>query len=363
MKILIGCGEVAGLIYELGKEFEKQGHDVTTIAAPSNVSYYNYSYDINPNEFLKYYLKKYSKWPKLTKFIYLLIGFFSLRFQENFRVNLLKKFLLDSDLFIFIWTSLLWEEDKLIKFLYKKNIPIITLFLGSEIRDYKAFQLKYSVTQWDFPKRYFSNSPNKIKKLRLHEKYSTLIYSVPDQSIHAKTSYCHLQLPFDLEKFNYNVPERDIPVVIHCPSEPFVKGTDIIEETLLKLKNEGILFEFKFLKNISHKELLLHLSEADVLIDEIVLHGPGMLGFEGMLSGCAVATKFLKSSPKCFSPPVYNIDHTNIYLKMKSLLSDKKLRVKLAQEGREYAVKNNNIEKVSKNILNNLEKKKFDFIF
>ena len=48
---------------------------------------------------------------------------------------------------------------------------------------------------------------------------------------------------------------------------------------------------------------------------------------------------------------------------MKSLLSDKKLRVKLAKEGREYAVKNNNIEKVSKNILNNLEKKKFDFIF
>ena len=67
MKILIGCVEVAGLIYELGKEFEKQGHEVTTIADPSNLSYYNYTYDINPNEFLKYYLKKYSKWPKLTK--------------------------------------------------------------------------------------------------------------------------------------------------------------------------------------------------------------------------------------------------------------------------------------------------------
>ena len=87
----------------------------------------------------------------------------------------------------------------------------------------------------------------------------------------------------------------------------------------------------------------------DVLIDEIVFHGPGLLGFEGMLSGVASSNKvFKKVLQKCFSPPIYNIDHTNIYCKMKSLLSDKRLRVKLAKEGREYAVKNNNIEKVSK---------------
>tara|TARA_B110001450_G_scaffold115401_1_gene109102 strand:+ start:192 stop:1289 length:1098 start_codon:yes stop_codon:yes gene_type:complete len=362
MKIFIGSIEVAGLIHDLGKEFKRQGHEVTTIADDVNSRFYNYSYDINPYNTLTGFLKTHSNWPKITKITYQLLGLCFSNWQERFRVSLIKKMLRDADLFIFIWSSAFWDEENLLKYLKSKNIPIVTMFLGSEIRDYEEFSRKYNITRWKFPLKYFKTSAlDKINKLRLHEKYSTQIYSVPDQSLHALRSYRHLQLPFQVDKFHFNIPKRDKPIVIHCPSEPHIKGTDVIKDTLNKLKLEGVRFEFEYLSNIPHNELLFKLANADVLVDEIILHGPGLLGFEGMFSGCAVATKFLYDSPPSFRPPILAIDEENIYEKLKLLLTNKKLRIELAIKGRDYALKNNDIKKIVKDFLTQLDSKETDY--
>ena len=364
MKIFIGSIEVAGLIHDLGKEFKRQGHEVTTIADDVNSRFYNYSYDINPYNTLTGFLKTHSNWPKITKITYQLLGLCFSNWQEKFRVSLIKKMLRDADLFIFIWSSAFWDEENLLKYLKSKNIPIVTMFLGSEIRDYEEFSKKYNITRWKFPLKYFKTSAlDKINKLRLHEKYSTQIYSVPDQSLHALRSYRHLQLPFEIRKFHFNIPKRDKPVVIHCPSRPYIKGSDVIEETIERLRMEGLNFEFESITNIPHEELLLKLANADVLVDEIVLHGPGLLGFEGMFSGCAVATKHLAESSSSFQPPVYAIDDSNIYERLKILLVDKQLRIKLANEGREYALRNNDIKTVTKNLLLNINSNDTDYQF
>ena len=362
MKIFIGSIEVAGLIHDLGEEFKRQGHEVTTIADDVNSRFYNYSYDINPYNIVNDFLKTHSNWPKITKITYQLLGLFFSNLQERFRVTLIKKMLRDADLFIFIWSSAFWEEEKLLNFLNSNSIPIITLFLGSEIRDYQEFTKKYNITRWVFPQKYFQISTlDKINKLRLHEKYSTQIYSVPDQSIHAIRPYRHLQLPFQVDKFHFNIPKREHTVVIHCPSEPYIKGTDVIKDTLNKLKLEGLKFEFEYVSNIPHNELLLKLANADVLVDEIILHGPGLLGFEGMFSGCAVATKHLNDSPSSFSPPILAIDEENIYEKLKLLLTNKKLRIELAKKGRDYALENNDIKKIVKDLLTQLDSKETDY--
>lgn len=362
MKIFIGSVEVGGLIYDIGQELKKKGHEVTTIANTETSRFYNHSYDINPYNIVNDFLKTHSKWPKITKIAYQLLGFFLSKWQERFRVCLIKKMLRDADLFIFIWSSAFWDEEKLLNFLKSNSIPIITLFLGSEIRDYREFTKKYNITRWVFPPKYYQISAlKKINKLRLHEKYSTQIYSVPDQSIHATRPYRHLQLPFQVDKFYFNIPKREHPVVIHCPSEPYIKGTDVIKDTLNKLKLEGVIFEFEYVSNIPHNELLLKLANADVLVDEIILHGPGLLGFEGMFSGCAVATKYLYDSPSSFRPPILAIDEENIYEKLKLLLTNKKLRIELAKKGRDYALKNNDIKKIVNDFLTQLDSKKTDY--
>src|SRR5205085_2113814 len=110
-----------------------------------------------------------------------------------------------------------------------------------------------------------------------------------------------------------------------------------------------------------HEDLLKILSKADILVDEIVLHGPGSLSFEAMLSGCAVATKYYENSPECFRPPVWNINEDNIKQQLRALLINKKLRINLAKQGREYALRNNNIEKVAKDILAKMTDKHYDY--
>ncbi|MBK8774890.1 MAG: glycosyltransferase family 1 protein, partial [Chitinophagaceae bacterium] len=142
------------------------------------------------------------------------------------------------------------------------------------------------------------------------------------------------------------------------------KGTDIIEATLEKLSKEGIEFEFISVRNMPNKELLKLLSQADILIDEIVFNGPGALSFEGMLSGCAVATRYIEDSPEVFRPPVWNINAGNIYYKLKKLLTDRDLRIRVAEEGREIgAVANNDVYYIVKGMLADLEfSRPYDYI-
>jgi len=102
-------------------------------------------------------------------------------------------------------------------------------------------------------------------------------------------------------------------------------------------------------------EVLKLLYEADVLVDEIVYHGPGSLSFEAMLSGCAVATRYLEDSPACFKPPVWPIDANTVYEQLKTLLSDHALIKNLAQQGREYALKNNESAIIVQHMLEDLE--------
>jgi hypothetical protein len=142
-----------------------------------------------------------------------------------------------------------------------------------------------------------------------------------------------------------------VPVVIHAPSEPAAKGTDIVLSTLEQLKNEGINFETKFIQNMSNTELMQLLTDADILVDELYAHGPGFLSFEAMASGCAVATRFYENSPECFRPPVVNITKETIYRQLKKFLTDKDYRKQLIFSGKEYVETNNRAEKVMNDIL------------
>jgi glycosyltransferase involved in cell wall biosynthesis len=200
------------------------------------------------------------------------------------------------------------------------------------------------------------NVDKKKSYVNIAETYSDLIYSVPDQAGLQTIPYYHLQIPIDLNRFIFKNNERKVPNVLHLPSEPWKKGTDIIENTINELIEEGVKINFFNFRDIPNENIPAILQDMDVLVDEIVLHGPGVLSLEAMASGCAVATRYLISSPDSFRPPIWNIDATNIKNKLKLLFEDFELRQKLIIEGRRYVEENNNSRAVAKNILDNLIK-------
>ena len=162
----------------------------------------------------------------------------------------------------------------------------------------------------------------------------------------ATKPYYHLQVPLVLSRFDPVVHERDRPKVLHAPSNASIKGTAKIEAALDQLADEGIDFEYTRIEGLKHDKLCELLSEADVVVDELILHGPGWLSMEAMASGCVAATRYLEDSPECFRPAVVPIDHHTLYPQLKKILTDKELRTQLANAGVAYTREHNSIGRV-----------------
>jgi len=235
----------------------------------------------------------------------------------------------------------------------------MTLFLGSEVRNYKTFVQKFGLeNKWNFPQALLEdNNKEKLEKLQAHEKYSDAIFSVPYQAIEATRSYYHLFLPIPLDEFKYNPTNRKIPLIIHAPTDPHKKGTDIILKTINELRNEGLQFHFLLIKNMKKQRLLKLLSMADILVDEIILHGPGFMSLEAMASGCMSMTKHFKDSPKEFQPPLVAIDENNIKSKLKFYIENPAERIEIIKAAKEYVHHHNSPDKIVEYYFDCLNKK------
>ena len=360
MKILIGTHEIAGWIQSYKTGFELNGHQVTT-AVFEQAGFYNYQYDYNLNE---YYHKGRHKKAGIKSHHYLERVKRKIKNRNadsNYR-KFITRLIDEHDIIVVMWSSFRLNYFEY-QYIREKKKKFVCLFVGSDARYFRAFKNEFDVSQWSFNNTMLHNNPAyHLKLIRNAEKYADIIYSVPDQAGLQLRPYHHLQVPVLNSNIIFQNNKRDIPVVVHAPSIPYKKGTDIIENTLQQLKEEGVQFEFVSLRNMANKELMNVLNKADILIDEIVYHGPGALSFEAMLSGCAVATRCMLNSPVSFMPPVWHIDAYNIHDRLRHLFTDKNLRNKLIEDGREYAMQHNTAEIVTKGILADLDaQKKYDY--
>jgi glycosyltransferase involved in cell wall biosynthesis len=344
MRVVIRGHEICGVVGDLAAEFSRRGDEVLSIALPHR--FFPSRFDYDPYTLIPQTLTRVLKWPRAADVANKALWETSSRGYGAVELAIEQRLLRKADLVINVWAGLPREEP-LFAALRRQGTRIASFLMGSDVRDYDVFARQYDVAAWTFPAEYFRVPlAEKLATLRRHERYADALFSVPDQMGLAVRPYHHLQVPLVLSRLRHVVPGRTRPRVLHAPSVPHVKGTDIIERTLERLHNEGVDFEFVSVRDLPHEEVLRRLTESDVLVDELVGHGPGWLSFEAMASGCAVATRYLTDSPPCFRPPVVPIDRHNIYDRLRTLLTDRDLRVRLAEEGRRYVETNNSIERV-----------------
>lgn len=357
MKILIGTVDVCGWISVISEELKKQGHEVITISEPNKFNL-EYKFDIDPQnytlDFLNYLQKKKPITAVLLKAAYSIPSSNLKNKIKNYVYNYSRNFFSSyCDVFIYLWNGIATDESDLVLF-RQKGKKIITWFVGDDVRDYPTMQKQFNIKN-NFYDGYFKKSFKELlNKLRMHEKYSDIIYSVPDQASLALRPYHHLQIPIQATRFNFKITGNKEPVVVHIPSSPQIKGTEIIRKVIHDLKSEGLVFSYKELINIPNKKVLEELSNADILVDELFLHGPGVLSFEAMASGCAVATRYIENSPGSFSPPVISINEENIKDKIRLLITDSVQRNNLIKKGREYVERNNSAQHIVSAMMENL---------
>ena len=343
MRILIGTYEICGWVSLFQKEFTNLGHHCETLVKTKNYFYSNNKYTYNAS---RYHIKFKTR----NRFISRINNLITRSYLNWFQ----KRSINNYDVVIYIWDTISPTHSD-VKMFSDNGAKIIFLFTGSDIRTFSLFSQAYNVSHWEFPDYWVKeNLALKKRYVETAEEFASLIYSVPDQSGLQKRPYYHLQIPIDLSRFVFKNNGRKIPNVLHLPSDPWKKGTDIIERTINELISEGARINFFNYRNVKHDDIPALLQDMDILVDEIVFHGPGVLSFEAMASGCAVATRYIEFSPACFRPPVWNINADNIKNKLAQLFSDFDLQQRLIVDGRKFVEQNNPSDKVAEDILKNL---------
>lgn len=352
MRIFVGTMEIASCLNGLATGFEQLGHSVTRMVTHSNRFYADRHYEIvrgAPLLDLYDYSASSSRWVRA-------LGQRADDWLGPVHNGLHSpRYLLDHDLFVFMYRPW-WPEWALFPLLKRLGKKVVYYCLGSDVRHVSAFHQQYQgdAALWE---RLFHNDDlnAKIRKIRAIEEHCDLVYSVPDQAGLAVRPYHHVFIPMAHTRgVVANVPARDVPLVIHAPSRSGIKGTPLILAALDRLKAEGVRFDFRLLENVPNHEVLGILSDADIVVDEVLLHGPGSLGLESMAAGCAVATRYLTEHDDVFAPPVCPILPETIGSQVRRLVTDKAYRVDLAHRGPDYVRDHNDPARVAGRILADL---------
>ncbi|MFK5634179.1 MULTISPECIES: hypothetical protein [unclassified Ornithinimicrobium] len=175
------------------------------------------------------------------------------------------------------------------------------LYHGSEIRDLREHAERYPHSPfgggWD---DYFRTVQSVVDKNRADlERYAVaggrVLVSTPDL-LDAVPGATWLPLVVDVERFATAaegtgvVPlERKRPVVLHAPSNPRLKGTEVVEEVLARMERAGLL-EYRRVRGVPHAQMAGFVADADVVVDQLVLGNPGVLLAESLAAGRVVVS-------------------------------------------------------------------------
>jgi len=355
LRILVGTVEVGATIPDFADGFRQLGHQVTTAMRRSYRTFSDVRCDVDVSP-----ARLAPAWPK------------AIAGSTNWAVRLprgavnrmsimagLARLILRHDLFLFQWGGeSLTMGNVEYPLLRKLGKRIVTTFMGSDVRHMAVYRQQYDqrVSSEGFEKELLKRTggdPNvQMRNLRMAEEYADVLLSQPNQSGFAVRPYRHLFLPMRIVDFKCEIPGRQVPVVVHAPSATSTKGTAAILIALEELRAAGVQFELRVLRGTPNQQVLQMLSSADVAIDQLYFPLHGKFTLEAMASGCAVATCNRQDyEPYPSARPIWHIDAGNVREQLGRLLTDRQLRLSLAQQGREYVTRNHDHVKVARQIL------------
>jgi glycosyltransferase involved in cell wall biosynthesis len=351
LRVLVGTVEIAGQLPDVADGFRRLGHEVTSVVSQRNPFYPELRYDVDAGGKEILWSYKADRCAQVARLLWL-----------EARHQLIAR----HDVFVFFWAGKsLLEFNSEYPLLKKLGKRIVTVFNGDDVRHWSAYSQQQAcvvkesacVALQDLSEAYRDDPLERpLQNIRMAERWSDLIISQPNQSVLAVRPYMHFFVPLDLSGYRYHAPGREVPVVVHAPSHKGVKGTETILAALDRLKAEGVPYELRLLHGVSSRQVISELVEADVVIDQLHLPLHGKLGVEAMASGCALATCD-REGFEPFPParPVWHIGPENLGERLRRLLTDRELRLRLARDGRRHVERYHDHVEVARRMAEHLE--------
>ncbi len=165
---------------------------------------------------------------------------------------------------------------------------------------------------------------------------------------------CILPLAIDVIRHSPAYPDEheSCPLVIHAPTDPLFKGTEIVEDTISKLKLEYPL-RYVRVEKLKREEALALYRQADLIVDQILCGSYGLLAVEAMALGKPVVAFIRDDLMDTFPPelPLCNANPDTLYDVLKKMLTSAALRRHKGIEGRKYTERHHDIRVVGRQLL------------
>jgi hypothetical protein len=358
-KIFLGLFEIAGYYQNLQKGLKELGYTADFYTFKEHI--FSYSHTQNYNiifklikaiELYKLHLTKYSWLP----------GFVSINI-DLLHKSLIKYFfyfcLYRYDVFILGYNSKFkdqigynhpkfkdFDELALLK-KYKKKV--IYIYHGSDSRPpYMDGSLMGKSTGRNLLDCYelTIQAKNKIEEIEAHADY--IINAKTTGQFHNRPfiEFLKIGIPYSFEhsrlKF-FPRPPGDEVRILHSPSNPEAKGSNIIIDTVNKLRSDGVNVSLKCIINQPNDVVIQNIIQSDIIIDQLYSDTP-MAGFatEAAFFGkpvivCGYYSRYMKSSllPEEIPPTVY-VSPDLLEENIMKLVSDKALRISMGQELKKF---------------------------
>lgn len=349
LRVLIGATEIARQVHDLAAGFRKLGHHTTTVVPTQNRFYEDVRYDVTSLAPLPAWLSSSnSTLVRGSRAMYR-------RLYAAWRKSRLLPPWSDFDLYIFQFGISLWTGNRDYRLIKSSGRALVCLFLGSDIRHWSATEPARAAAGMASYDAYRDGRSleSKMRPLRMAERYADALLFQPSYGELAIRPYNHLYLAIDLDRYQFRVPDREVPRLVHAPSNRCLKGTSEILRCFDQLRREGLQFEVRLLENLPNREVQHQLTNADVVVDELNESNYGMLSLEGMASGCAVAAGNRPDLvPLPFDRPVVHISPETLAQQLRRLIRDRSWRIQLAHRGRTFVKQHHEAANVAQHLLN-----------
>lgn len=336
-KIFIGNNDVASILSDMKVAYHEMGIETITVMDRETTLLDRCEVDYNFTKAKKIWFggvrpRSLQKW---------------LQERQHIEYKVWRKAIRECDIFVFIWSTFKTDYSDIIE-LKKLGKKVIFLFCGDDARWFFAAKQEYErygfrIIEYDENYDYsVVGLENKLQRVRMAEKYADFMFSRLDQAQLELRPYYRYHMWVDSKMVKHNPSQRkDNPVIVHAPSHRKIKGTEFVLQAFERLKNEGIQFTPKLIENLPNREAIDLYTNADIVIDQLIITGTGKLASEALATGCVVMAhmgydKYPQRNPsEC---PIIDVNPDTIYDELKRIILDYPRRVRLANEARPFVL-------------------------
>lgn len=221
--------------------------------------------------------------------------------------------------------------------------PVITVLHGSDVRPPFINGLYFEFCQC--PKKLISLTLKKLRLAKFVESYSTHVVShAPNSQFLTRpfVNWLRIGIPMTSDLPTERIRSNRSIKIVHAPSRLLQKGTEIFRGIVADLKAKGHLVEFVELIDKNNREVLLNLSDADLVLDELYSDSPmATFATEASYFSCAtIACGYIASSdlflPSELLPPTIFCRPEQAASEVESLLNNVDRLQQVAQKCRHY---------------------------